>query len=98
MTHPHAVARRSARTTGDVAIVALLYHLALSPAACTSRTDRSVTPVATAPAGAGARDSDGPPGGADGDWPMWQKDLRGTRYNAAENVITPSTVARLKLK
>jgi polyvinyl alcohol dehydrogenase (cytochrome) len=98
MTHPHAFARRSARTTGDFAIRTLLCYLALSPAACTSRADRPVTTAATAPAGSEARGSAGTLGGADGDWPMWQKDLRGSRYNAAENVITPSTVARLKLK
>jgi hypothetical protein len=41
MTHPHDRARRSApRTIGDVAIVALLYVAALSPAA-SDHTDRS---------------------------------------------------------
>jgi polyvinyl alcohol dehydrogenase (cytochrome) len=99
MTHSHAGARRSApRTLGDVAIVALLHVAALSPAACSSRAERPVTTAATAPAGAAARGSDRPPGATTGDWPGWQGDLRGTRYNAAENVITPSTVAGLKLK
>jgi polyvinyl alcohol dehydrogenase (cytochrome) len=97
MTHPHDRARNSApRTIGSVAIVALLYVAALSPAACTSRAEHPVT--ATAPAGAGARGTDGPPGATAGDWPGWQKDLRGTRYNSAETEITPSTVAGLKLK
>ncbi len=98
MTHPHDAARRSARTTGDVAIVTLLYYLALSPAACTSRTDRPVTTAVTAPGGAGARGTESSPGATAGDWPTWQGDLRGTRYNSAENVLTPSTVAGLKLK
>ncbi len=95
MTHPHDGARRrAARNLGDVAIVALLHVAALSPAACSSRAERP----ATAPAGAGAHGSDGLAGATAGDWPGWQKDLRGTRYNAAETVITPSTVAGLKLK
>jgi len=99
MIHPHDRAPRSApRTIGDVAIVALLCVAALSPAACSSRAERSVTTAATAPAGAAARGSDGPPDATAGDWPGWQKDLRGTRYNAAENEITPATVAGLKLK
>ena len=99
MTHPHDCARRSApRTLGDAAIGALLCVVALSPAACTSRAERPITTAATAPAGAGARGSEGPPGATAGDWPGWQKDLRGTRYNAAETVITPATVAGLKLK
>src|ERR1043165_8833722 len=96
MTHPHDRARRSApRTLGSVAIVALLHIAALSPAACSSRAER---PGATAPAGAGAQSSDDPPGATAGDWPGWQKDLRGTRYNADETVFTPATVAGLKLK
>jgi hypothetical protein len=37
-----------------------------------------------APAGAEARGTSGPPGATAGDWPGWQKDLRGTRYNSAE--------------
>ncbi|HSR97493.1 MAG TPA: PQQ-binding-like beta-propeller repeat protein [Kofleriaceae bacterium] len=79
-------------------IVALLCAAALSPAACSSRAERPpVTTAATAP-GAAARGSDGPPGTTAGDWPGWQKDLRGTRYNADEHVITPATVAGLKLK
>jgi len=99
MTHPYDRARSSApRTISSVAIVALLYLAALSPAACSSRAERPVTTAATAPAGAGARGSDGPPGATAGDWPGWQKDLHGTRHNAAETVITPSTVAGLKLK
>jgi len=99
MTHPLDSARHSAhRTIGDVAIVALLCTAALSPAACSSRAERPVTTAGAAPAGAGARDSDGLLGAAAGDWPGWQKDLRGSRYNAAETVITPATVAGLKLK
>jgi len=98
MTHPHDRARRSAsRILGDVIIIAL-HVAALSPAACSSRAERPVTTAATVPAGAGAHGSEGPPGASAGDWPGWQKDLRGTRYNAAETVITPSTVAGLKLK
>src|SRR3954468_3685714 len=83
---------------GSVAIVALLHAAALSPAACTPRAEHPVTTAATAPAGAGVRGSDGPPGATAGDWPGWQKDLHGTRYNAAETAITPSTVTGLKLK
>lgn len=33
-----------------------------------------------------------------GDWPGWQKDLIGTRFNPVENTITPSTVGNLRLK
>src|SRR3954465_3063758 len=99
LTHPRDRAQRSAlRTIGSVAIVALLHVAALSPAACSSRAERPVTTAAAASAGAGARGSDGPPGATAGDWPGWQKDLRGTRYNAAETEITPSTVAGLKLR
>lgn len=99
MTHSYDRARRSApRTLGDVAIVALLHVAALSPAACSSRAERPVMTAATAPAGAGARGGDGPPGATAGDWPGWQKDLHGTRYNPAETEITPSTVSGLKLK
>jgi len=99
MTHPHDRAHSSApRTIGDVALVALLCVAALSPAACSARSERPATTAATAPAGAGARDSDVPPDATAGDWPGWQKDLRGTRYNAAETAITPATVAGLKLK
>ena len=86
------------RTIGDAAIVALLYVAGLSPAACSSRAERPATTAATAPAGAGARGAEGPPSATAGDWPGWQKDLRGTRYNAAETEITPSTVAGLTLK
>ncbi len=97
MTHPHDRARSSApRTIGSVAIVALFQVAALSPAGCSSRAERPVTTATTAPAE--AQGTDGPPGATAGDWPGWQKDLRGTRYNAAETVITPSTVAGLKLK
>lgn len=99
MTHPHDCMRNSApRTIGSVAIIALLHIAALSPAACSSRAEHPVTTAAPAPAGAGARGSDGAPGATAGDWPGWQKDLHGTRYNAAETEITPSTVAGLKLK
>src|ERR1044071_7655314 len=99
MPPPHDRARRSApRTIGDVAIVALLHVAALSPAACTPRAERPVTTAATAPASAGARDSDGSPGATARDWPGWQKDLHRTRDNPAETVITPATVAGLKLK
>jgi len=97
MTHPHDHSGVP-RTIGGVAIVTLLHVAVLTPAACSSRAERPVTTAATAPAGPGARGSDGPPGTAAGDWPGWQKDLRGTRYNAAETVITPSTVTGLKLK
>jgi polyvinyl alcohol dehydrogenase (cytochrome) len=94
MIHLYDRARRSdPRAISSVVIVALLHVAALSPAACTPRAERPVTT-----AGAGARGSDGLPGATAGDWPGWQRDLRGTRYNAAETVITPSTVAGLKLK
>ncbi|GIH67999.1 outer membrane protein assembly factor BamB family protein [Sphaerimonospora thailandensis] len=33
-----------------------------------------------------------------GDWPSWQKDLSGSRFNAFEHRITPGNVRRLKLK
>jgi polyvinyl alcohol dehydrogenase (cytochrome) len=36
--------------------------------------------------------------GAPGDWPAWQKDLLGTRFNPFESRITPDTVGQLKLK
>jgi polyvinyl alcohol dehydrogenase (cytochrome) len=32
------------------------------------------------------------------DWPTWQKDLSGSRHNAAEKAITPQTAGNLKLK
>jgi polyvinyl alcohol dehydrogenase (cytochrome) len=32
------------------------------------------------------------------DWTMWQKDIRGSRHNAAERKITPETVGDLELK
>lgn len=32
------------------------------------------------------------------DWPSWQHDTHGSRYNPFENRITPGTVGRLKLK
>ncbi|MFC4053543.1 PQQ-binding-like beta-propeller repeat protein [Actinomadura syzygii] len=32
------------------------------------------------------------------DWPSWQKDTNGTRYNPAERAITPENVGNLKLK
>ncbi|MGH3758564.1 PQQ-binding-like beta-propeller repeat protein [Actinophytocola sp.] len=32
------------------------------------------------------------------DWPSWQRDQAGTRYNGAESEITPRTVGNLKLK
>ena len=54
------------RTLVDVAIVALLYVAALSPAACSSRAERPST-TATAPAGAADRGTDGPPGATAGD-------------------------------
>ena len=34
----------------------------------------------------------------DADWPTWQKDLNGSRYNPAETAITPENVGDLKLK
>ncbi|WP_328603378.1 PQQ-binding-like beta-propeller repeat protein [Amycolatopsis sp. NBC_00345] len=51
--------------------------------------------VAPVPPGSGV-ESFGASTGAD--WPTWQKDLSGSRYNAAESKITPATVAGLKLK
>lgn len=36
--------------------------------------------------------------GRGGDWPTWQKDTFGSRYNAAERKITPRTAANLELK
>jgi polyvinyl alcohol dehydrogenase (cytochrome) len=33
-----------------------------------------------------------------GDWSTWQKDLTGSRFNAAEHRLTPATVGGLKLK
>ncbi|WP_207401255.1 outer membrane protein assembly factor BamB family protein [Actinomadura roseirufa] len=33
-----------------------------------------------------------------GDWPTWQKDLGGSRFNAGERQITPANVDGLKLK
>jgi polyvinyl alcohol dehydrogenase (cytochrome) len=33
-----------------------------------------------------------------GDWPTWQRDTAGSRFNAAEWKINPATVGRLKLK
>ncbi len=33
-----------------------------------------------------------------GDWPTWQRDLRGSRYNPYEHGITPDNVSGLKLK
>jgi len=98
MTHPHDRVRSSTpRTIGSIALVVLLHLAALSPAACSSRAERPVMTAATAPTGAGARSSDEPPGATAGDWPGWQKDIHGTRYNPAETEITPSTVAGLKL-
>jgi len=35
---------------------------------------------------------------ASGDWPAFQKDLSGSRYNGAERSITPANVAGLRLK
>ncbi|MBY8851072.1 hypothetical protein K7G98_23030, partial [Saccharothrix sp. MB29] len=32
------------------------------------------------------------------DWPSWQKDLAGSRHNAAEWKLNPATVGKLKLK
>src|SRR5262245_23562062 len=32
------------------------------------------------------------------DWPSWTRSLQGTRYNASETKINPSTVGNLKLK
>jgi len=68
MTHSHDRARHSALwTIGGVAIVALRYVAALSPAACSSRAERPVLTAATAPAGVGSRGSDGSPGTTAGD-------------------------------
>jgi polyvinyl alcohol dehydrogenase (cytochrome) len=33
-----------------------------------------------------------------GNWPMWQRDLNGSRHNAGETTITTSNVANLRLK
>nr|WP_237773955.1 PQQ-binding-like beta-propeller repeat protein [Actinosynnema sp. ALI-1.44] len=33
-----------------------------------------------------------------GDWPTWQGDSSGSRFNAAEHTITPRTVGKLRLK
>lgn len=57
-------------------------------------------------AGAAAPSASAPPASAppasahprSGDWPSWQKDLRGTRFNPAERGITPANVGGLKLK
>jgi len=51
MTHPHDRVRSSTpRTIGSIALVVLLHLAALSPAACSSRAERPVMTVATAPA------------------------------------------------
>ncbi|WP_189227747.1 outer membrane protein assembly factor BamB family protein [Saccharothrix coeruleofusca] len=39
-----------------------------------------------------------PLGGRGGDWPTWQKDLSGSRHNAAERRLTPRNVDGLRLK
>ncbi|MGW6330849.1 outer membrane protein assembly factor BamB family protein [Nocardia rhamnosiphila] len=39
-----------------------------------------------------------PPVGANGDWPMWQFDLAGSRHNPHETALTPATVSSLQLK
>ncbi|MER5263918.1 PQQ-binding-like beta-propeller repeat protein [Actinosynnema sp. NPDC002837] len=57
----------------------------LAVAAVTTVLGAGVT--AAAPLGAGG-----------GDWPTWQKDLKGSRHNAAEWRITPRNVDRLELK
>ncbi|MBM7809349.1 outer membrane protein assembly factor BamB family protein [Saccharothrix algeriensis] len=40
----------------------------------------------------------GPVGHRSGDWPTWQGDKSGSRFNAAERRIAPWTVGKLKLK
>ncbi|WP_305784371.1 outer membrane protein assembly factor BamB family protein [Symbioplanes lichenis] len=45
--------------------------------------------IPAAPVSAGSRG---------GDWPTWQGDVRGSRHNPAERIITPATVGKLKLK
>ena len=79
--------RMATRMAGRVATVAGLCLATLGQAAC-------VTPAGSAVAGAAVGAPDRPAG----DWPAWQKDVRGTRYNPAEAVITPSTVGGLTLK
>ncbi|MFL6076896.1 MAG: PQQ-binding-like beta-propeller repeat protein [Mycobacteriales bacterium] len=65
--------------------------LALLPAAVA--VDAATNATASAPAAPDSRF-----GGPTADWPSWQKDLSGSRYNADEHRITPRTVGQLKLK
>jgi polyvinyl alcohol dehydrogenase (cytochrome) len=72
---------------GRLATVAGLYVAALGPAGCLSPSGSAV-----------ARAAAGAPDDPAGDWPGWQRDVRGTRHNPAEAAITPSTVGGLKMK
>jgi polyvinyl alcohol dehydrogenase (cytochrome) len=54
--------------------------------------------VAVLTGGSTTAASPGGAGSSRGDWPTWQKDLLGSRHNAAERTITPRNVGNLKLK
>ncbi|MEU7755572.1 PQQ-binding-like beta-propeller repeat protein [Micromonospora sp. NPDC049171] len=57
------------------------------------------TTLTAAPAPAAAPGADSRPAiMLNGNWPGWQKDVLGTRFNPAEKKITQSTVGNLKLK
>lgn len=60
--------------------------------ACVAVVVAATVTVAPAPAADTAGASRG------GDWPSFQKDLAGSRYNGAERSITPHTVGGLRLK
>ncbi|WP_308258357.1 outer membrane protein assembly factor BamB family protein [Saccharothrix obliqua] len=54
--------------------------------------------VALLVGGATSASGNAPGGHRSGDWPSWQGDKSGSRYNAAERRITPWTAGKLKLK
>jgi polyvinyl alcohol dehydrogenase (cytochrome) len=56
------------------------------------------SPTSARPAPAPAAHPGARPAVARDDWPTWQKDVFGTRFNPVERQITPSAASELKLK
>ncbi|MDG4770717.1 PQQ-binding-like beta-propeller repeat protein [Solwaraspora sp. WMMD792] len=84
-----ALTRVRRRTALLVAVLCAATAALTGPAGAVRAAPPGAVPAG--PAGVALR-----PGTAD--WPSWQRDLEGSRFNGAEHTLTPATVGRLRLK
>ncbi|WP_019544143.1 PQQ-binding-like beta-propeller repeat protein [Streptomyces sulphureus] len=90
MPTTHHDRRRAVRASVRTALLALALLLASLLPLAPGGTAAHAEGEASARSGSGA--------GSGGDWPSWQHDLSGTRYNGEEKKLTPANVQKLKQK